>query len=269
MKTPDGRTCEIRFGSDRITQSTKFRGKSYDELMRMQNLDENLLRNYHEGDIHRVPFMSLYAKQYFDCKGATVAEYQVVCNCFSNVTKTKMIWSRYAIPFEFFVYKKSSERIWREKLSPFQEWIMDNRARFRTQNNIRLAVDIINDDVFPKSDILQELLSYLQWLEADYCFINFFVIIYGTYEQEVFGRNTINDIVRCSECNNICDTLTVTQNFIKVCGKCSESVYVHGCKCRMCHMCWYQKGKCDIHWSPFCTCSDDDCEPEQKKIKED
>jgi len=120
-----------------------FNGLGPDEILRQENIDTNIARVQGWGvefndTIGREGSTCLRPKFHGDKSEWTLFEYRVLCECFSEATETDMVWS--------------NQRMWREMLSPFQEWVIDSRHRFKTEANIKFATDFVDDMYFPRSN---------------------------------------------------------------------------------------------------------------------
>ena len=257
LETPDARICEIRFGGRPRVHVGECKGKCSKDIMSM-DLDMNTNIIQPPEFLERGPcdayFLYLRPKSDRDGEGATMLEYRVICECFGAVTETAMGWS--------------AERMWREKLSTFQQWMITNRLRFQTQRNIQFVTDFVEDPLFPNIDDAKVIISYLQWRNVDPLFQKRFLSIFAVYEKEVLGQNTVKDVVRCSECNAVMDAVrnatfcSLTQYYLKVCDNCVDE-FEHDCKCDACGK---QIKLCDKHWiannSHWCTCEEIESEVE-------
>jgi hypothetical protein len=197
LNTPDGRFCRFSFNDGAIETSIQrqciVNFASFNDDM----LDTNLLvLNEYICDTFK--YRELYVTilyQAYDGKDVqpTILEYQVICECFAAATGTKMTWDDYYM--------------WREPLTHFQEWIINNRHRFRTQSNIKFVIDmVLESQVFPQSDPY-EMVSYIQWIGGDLQKVKRFLIIYGVYEIEMFGTTNVKNIVLCVACNSFFNKL--------------------------------------------------------------
>jgi hypothetical protein len=111
-------------------------GFSPEQILSHEHIDVNLLRSkdYNDGSTCLIP--KYYPGE--QGKGVTRFEYQVICQCFAEATGTVM--------------ECNEEKMWRENLGPFQEWMIDNRHRFKTDSNIKFVTDCISDRDFPRSN---------------------------------------------------------------------------------------------------------------------
>jgi len=248
LNTPDGRQCDVRFTSD-VSRPPDVR--TVDDIMLLDDtaLDTDCLslrstiphRHVYE-IIHGSSVVTLRPK---NINTITVREYQVLCECFAAATGTQMMWS--------------SERMWRGVLTPFQDWIIDNRRRFNTLANIRFVTDTYLDPLFPHSNPY-EMLSYLQWVGADDWSIKRFLVIYGVYEAEMLNTAFVEDF-KCQFCKQ---AYTLQTNYALYC-KCPQyQQQQQQCGC-MCDWCGKQVDECSDHWCPNSRNNGCMCAPRKKK----
>lgn len=233
LDTPDGRRCDVRFSSD---ISRPHNVCTVDDIMRLDEFD--LDTNCLEANIpHRHVYNIVHGSSVVTLRPVfatnnvvTIREYQVIGECFAAATGTRMMWS--------------SERMWRGTLTPFQNWLIDNRHRFKTQSNIRFVTDTYLDMVFPHSNPY-EMLSYMQWIGGDDWSINRFLVIYGVYEAEVLKTTFVADI-KCQFCKQVYSLQT---NYALYCNCPQYQQQQQQCEC-MCDYCGEQTTPCSNHWVP-------------------
>jgi len=281
LETPDGRTALFTMnfvGCDvRIPPEYQDTHKDSDVLLRSEDVDldkQLLFVSYHSyNDKHRGCFVNVGPHSYTSdaqskigqrnylglIVSPTMFEYQVLCECFAMATQTETKWSNL--------------RMWQETLTDFQEWMIDNRRRFKTHSNIQFVTDIVEDKMFPNTNDVRVLLSYMQWTGADVIVQERLLIIFGVYEREKLRQNTAVNVPRCHNCKQLLDNHH--SDYVRNCRntECYDEIKAHEC---VCVECGEQTRDCELHWlndNPTrCECvgsneSGESGESESKKYK--